>query len=730
MTIPTSSNYPDAFDNNTNLFEVHDFLRLRLLDDYSPGDTTIVGEGDETIVARFPPSGLITLTEQCSDIDLRALSFFYSSLEINATNNRLITFNDVEILNGFTDSAKSRRITNITQNVMADHHNNLKNSIIAIEEFVGTEGTTDVKPFGETIEGRINYLYNLVLKPRAWYQVNKRIGIVPFTVVFQDRSFRNPTYWEWDFGDGPISSVSTISTTTSTNSYSVIDLDGGVLSKTYTTPGIFPVSLKVRNQYGEDTVIFEDLITARVPAPDESQISFILSDKQMLHPYTSGAIKARIDTTISIIISDNGENPSDPITSYSWKLPGDDLEHFNLDSTTASYSVGGYYDIKLKVKTRFNSYRITTFEDYIDVIEKTNLWYMGFSDEMNYASINYTKTAFVKEFGLLSETFKETVGPGLSVTRDHSFLSISDPELARQRYEFIKNNGSIEASTTTSGDLGQLLTYWSEGGATLGAHTIRFKKLTGFTSTWTDEPSLTTLNRTWNWIDFPNPGRLYIAFGNESSQPPGQSPVSEVKTSINLNDFSTSDVSLVSTDFANGAEELLTNIDNGVNGHFSVYRSCWRGSEGFLARNDGAGTFFRIRSFYKTTGTITEPFTGIRKLTDIPGNPKYEGRLVGLTGGVYFFNNTGQVQAYNASTNIWSTATPNTISGFKVLQDSSVLGFDDESNTLLATSDNDRRVYLSFDYSPNTFIKFNEVDLSFSSLTARPAGEQWQLKAY
>ena len=175
MTIPIASLYSDAIDSDQNLYQVHDSLRVRLASDYNPGETTIAVEGDSEIMKRFPPSGLITLTEQCSEPDLRAISFHYSG-------RTLTSFTGLEIMSGFTDVVKPKKITNVTQNVMAEHHNNIKNAIIAIEEFVGIKGIVDTKPLGATMEGRINFLRKLVLSPKAWFSVNKNVGLVPFTV--------------------------------------------------------------------------------------------------------------------------------------------------------------------------------------------------------------------------------------------------------------------------------------------------------------------------------------------------------------------------------------------------------------------------------------------------------------------------------------------------------------------------------------------------------------------
>ena len=201
MTIPSSSNYPDTLDDNVNLYEVHDSARVKLAEDYKPGDKSITVTNDILALAKFPASGLITLTEQCSEPDKRAISFFYSSKVDNV-------FSGLNILPGFKDVIKSKKITNVTQNVMASHHNQIKDSVIAIEKFVGIKGTFDKKPLGETMEGRINFLRRLVLRPRVWFTSDRTTGIVPFTVEFNELSSQLGTdgttgdiHYTWDFGD-------------------------------------------------------------------------------------------------------------------------------------------------------------------------------------------------------------------------------------------------------------------------------------------------------------------------------------------------------------------------------------------------------------------------------------------------------------------------------------------------------------------------------------------------
>ena len=160
---------------------------------------------------------------------------------------------------------------------------------------------------------------------------------------------------------------------------------------------------------------------------------------------------------------------------------------------------------------------------------------------------------------------------------------------------------------------------------------------------------------------------------------------------------------------------------NPLDGHMSIYRSAWKDSNGYFLRNDAVGDFYKLRSFFRTEAVGMNEFVNIRKLPDIGGQVKLEGRLVPMSTGLYFFNNSGAISAYNDTTGVWVTGGPGLNSAsFRNLQDSTVLGYDNQTNTLLATSDGDHRAYLSFDYSTKAFMKFNDATTTFSALSRTP----------
>lgn len=755
MTIPEVPLYPESFDSDDNLYLVHDSLRLRVFEDYSPGDKSIYAEGDPVTISRIPPTGQITLTEQCSDLDKRAISFYYASFD--PTN---VVFTDLTILEGFEDVPKAKRITNITVNVMKDHHNNLKDTLIAIQEFCGVKGTEDTQPFGETLEGRINFLRRVVMQPKAWFTATNRVGNVPLCVEFEDLSFRLGTDGDagtvtltWDFGDNTASTVSVINATSmapeDVTNVIIRDTDGGKIKKCYHEPGIYDVKLTVENGFGSDTIIIPDFVNARVKAPNDAIIRFI--ENTSTQQATPGVppdgpfeitptIRSPINTLIQIEVP-SGENPAtlgysyagealdglgnpvDPVITYTWSL-GDDLLHPNSPDTKASYSVGGIYDVKLRVDTEFKAYRITSYSAAIDVIENYNLWMWVFLDDTTVRSY---------EYGLISETFKTNSTNSLNITRDDSFLD-DVPQETKQKAEFRRNVGFAPRGSLASGQHGTAMLYWASGRGPsdpVGNEVINVREFSGFLGTYTTKPSIT---RQWNWLNLNSPSISYFCFGDMPNRLPFTSETNITKTSMELSGLSVTNVDLTDENYFNGASELASNPtvydDDGVSiyGDFSVYRGAWKDSTGYFARNDGVGPFFRIKSFYRTEGSVSNPFISVRKMQDIQGPTKLEGQLTNLSTGIYVLNNTGSVSKFDDSASTWTTGGPGVNSLlYRNLQDTAVQGFDDPTNTLLLASDGDKRAYLSFDYSPNAFVKFSEIDLSFKLLAARPDGEQWLL---
>ena len=77
--------------------------------------------------------------------------------------------------------------------------------------------------------------------PISNFEANITICTAPFTIIFTDQSYNNPTSWQWDFGD--------YSTSTQASP-----------SHTYNKVGSYDVVLTVTNAYGSDTEIKPEYI--------------------------------------------------------------------------------------------------------------------------------------------------------------------------------------------------------------------------------------------------------------------------------------------------------------------------------------------------------------------------------------------------------------------------------------------------------------------------------------
>lgn len=691
--------YPQAFDGNDNLHEVHDCLKAKLSQDYNPGDKVVYTEDN---IEKFPDTGIISLVSQCTEEKIVNLRY----------TRKGEGFFEIEGAVDFKDSFKPKDETLITQQVMAEHHNAIKDAILNIEKYMGTVRD---KPADSSIYGRLNLLTQIVFQPRAWFSASVTQGIAPLNVTFTSESVTavGRLLYTWDFGDGTYDE----------------SRDGTVL-KTYSTPGTYTVTLTVSNQFGSDKIFFKDMIKVRNEAPKEANIDFIPQNGQAI--MEDGRIRTPVSQFVVIEIQE-GENPENPgfsnggeaidpmngkkydqIVSYTWDLE-DDLPHENSPQTKAIYSIGGLNDILLRVDTLHGAYRITRKPAMIDVVEPVNLWLWTINDN----------SVTSHEFGLFSETFKSN-NSTYKIDVQSGFLS------GKAKQEFLRNNGVVKKGNLNSGSQGHALIYWASGRRTDQSslhEKVNFLEYRPFTDTYIHQNGF---DRPWNWVAFANPSKIYFMFGNQNEdQMPSLSMTNQSKIGLDLTDLSISNQIMNREDYQNGAHELMQNSvefnseGKPLEGHFSKNRTTWCQGVGYLLRSSKSGN---LKNFYCTEGTIGNPFMSINKLADLPGSGKEEGQITTLNNSIYLFNNSGTVMSYSKYSGAWETVGP--ISEFKISQDLKSKGHDDAEGTLLIASDNNRRAYLSFDYSSDAFIKFNEIDMTFTNVNSRPHGKQWLMSIF
>ena len=570
------------------------------------------------------------------------------------------------------------------------------------------------------------------------------------------------------------------------------DLDGKSISKCYNAPGIYNVSLTVINEFGEDTVVFEDLVTAKIKAPEKAIISINQKSSQIftegvknldetnantLNRYiTTPKIRSSVNSFIDLEVRqeevkfegegvgysyggellDDGaptKKAIDEIIEYTWDL-WDELEHLYSSSTRASYSVGGYYDLTLRVDTKFGAYRITSYEKGIDIVENQSLWFFNFKpngkipDGSQGASGGIIKTW---EYGLISGTFKILGNSEIQIIRDNNFLNYLDDSSFNKdaeslaKKEFNRSVVFAQQGSSSSGDSGDSLLFWAGGGTSSSdQERINVMQYNAFSDIRGSLDPIT--NKPWNWASLVSSDMVYFILGSsrtsDSSLPIATTnPTNKSRTHYSLSNLEVSSYEdrwgVPGGGFENGAEEILShtsdfnNLGRPTNGYFAVYRTAWKDSTGYILRNSAVNDFFRLGDFYKTNGNISTEFNTLSKLPDLIGTAKTEGELVALSSGVFLFSNSGEISAWNDTTLTWEIGRSSSTSlTFRSLQDSNVSGFADKSNTLLAASDNDRIAYLSFDYSEKSFVVFNATDLTFQSAGIRPKESQFKIGLY
>ena len=171
--------------------------------------------------------------------------------------------------------------------------------------------------------------------PVADFSFSASSGVLPFAVSFTDLSQNVPTSWAWDFGDGNTSDVASP-------------------VHTYTSVGIFTVSLTVSNAAGNDTLTLVDVIVVDPEAPTAA----FAADVTTIDP--EGTVQF---TDLST---------SDP-TSWSWDFGDGNVS--TAENPSNQYLLPGFYTVSLTV-TNVTGSDTATIVDYITV----DSYRLGFLD--------------------------------------------------------------------------------------------------------------------------------------------------------------------------------------------------------------------------------------------------------------------------------------------------------------------------------------------------------------
>ena len=183
-------------------------------------------------------------------------------------------------------------------------------------------------PGGSDTETKIDYVVVGEPAPVADFSASPLSGDASLAVTFTDLTSGAVTGWSWDFGDGGASTLQNP-------------------SHTYTTAGIYTVTLVATGPGGSDTETKFDYVTVTVPAPVAAFFGTPLTGTS---PHT-------------VNFTDLSANA---VTSWAWSFG--DATTSSLENPTHSYSTPGTYTVGLTV-TGPGGVSTHTETDYVVVLE-------------------------------------------------------------------------------------------------------------------------------------------------------------------------------------------------------------------------------------------------------------------------------------------------------------------------------------------------------------------------
>jgi parallel beta-helix repeat protein len=242
---------------------------------------------------------------------------------------------------------------------------------------------------GSNTSVRSDYISVIIPAPVTNFVGTPRSGTFPLTVRFLDTSSNSPTSWSWSFGDGSQENA-TIQNP----------------SHTYTTAGIYTVSLNATNAGGSNTKISISYISVLVPAPTAA---FTGTPATGISPLT-------------VTFTDQSTNTP---TTWNWSF-GDGAKS-NSQNPSHTYGNAGIYSVTLTVSNPYGT-NTTTKTNYITVnVPRPTLWNMS----MNVNSGTYTQNLLMGSAASASRAYDAGLDipmpPDPPGAKKIVYFSINDP---------------------------------------------------------------------------------------------------------------------------------------------------------------------------------------------------------------------------------------------------------------------------------------------------------------
>lgn len=177
--------FPQALDDRVSLYETRNNAEAVLKFGLPFGGKKIIVED----ASAFPPKGLLRLGPKSGEGNSELVYY-------GGRTNTIFT----DLIRGFAASRQTtwNAGTFVTNAVMAEHHNAIKDAIIKIERYLGIK----TNPDSSSLNGIITQLENAYLAPKPQFRAFPRAGAPGLKVRFQNLSGGHTIRYLWDFGDG------------------------------------------------------------------------------------------------------------------------------------------------------------------------------------------------------------------------------------------------------------------------------------------------------------------------------------------------------------------------------------------------------------------------------------------------------------------------------------------------------------------------------------------------
>lgn len=316
-TVGDLSLFPELIDDQKSLYTVRNNAETKLKQSVSYNGKHIVVED----ASGFPPYGLLRLGVGTGNFEL----VYYDK------RNSTTFLNLARGFAGSTQSNWSAEITTVSNTVMAEHHNAIKDAAIKIQETLGTKEFPDPN----SLNGILKDLEVKHLAPKAMFRAYPKKGPPALTVRFQNFSNSESIRFLWDFGDGTTSIVKNP-------------------VHTYQTEGIYTVKLNMIMTTGAQGVsIKNDYITVSEKEVLPFFYAELLSDDSSAPAEYEFVDQTDGDITARYWVFDDGENQQvlDP----------------NQHTVTHTYTEAGSYIPSLLIIFRDQSQKRITLRDIITI---------------------------------------------------------------------------------------------------------------------------------------------------------------------------------------------------------------------------------------------------------------------------------------------------------------------------------------------------------------------------